>query len=221
MGLIRGLLFDNLGLKFTAVLLAVVVYLNVYTDRPATAVMSFPLRLADLPDSLSLSGPAPDSVLVELRGTGKQIIRLQLSEPVLTISLANVGPGQFERTISPSDLPLGGESGPQVERLIGPLTLNVRIEPRAEVELPVAARVEGQLDADYVLAPGVRVDPERMRVIGPASALATLDSVRLHAVSMTGGRDTLRIEASPAGLPEWCETVPARVTVTVPIVSAD
>ena len=34
MNLIRGLLFDNLGLKLVALLLAVVVYLNVYTDRP-------------------------------------------------------------------------------------------------------------------------------------------------------------------------------------------
>ena len=37
MSLLRGLLFDNLGLKLVALLLAVLTYLNVYTDRPATA----------------------------------------------------------------------------------------------------------------------------------------------------------------------------------------
>src|SRR6185503_14063461 len=35
MNLIRGLLFDNIGLKLVALLVAVLVYLNVYTDRPA------------------------------------------------------------------------------------------------------------------------------------------------------------------------------------------
>ena len=38
MSLLRGLLFDNLGLKLVALLLAVMVYLNVYTDRPATMI---------------------------------------------------------------------------------------------------------------------------------------------------------------------------------------
>ena len=35
MSLLRGLLFDNLGLKLTALLLALLVYLHVYTERPA------------------------------------------------------------------------------------------------------------------------------------------------------------------------------------------
>ena len=48
MSLLRGLLFDNLGLKFVALLLAVLVYLNVYTDRPATMIVSFPIRVTDL-----------------------------------------------------------------------------------------------------------------------------------------------------------------------------
>ena len=62
MSLLRGLLLDNLGLKLVALLMAVLVYLNVYTDRPATMMVSFPLQLADLPDSLSLSGPVPAAV---------------------------------------------------------------------------------------------------------------------------------------------------------------
>ena len=39
MNVLRGWLFDNLGLKFTALLLAVVVYLNVYTDREQTMLV--------------------------------------------------------------------------------------------------------------------------------------------------------------------------------------
>ena len=39
MSVLRGWLFDNLGLKFTALLLALLVYLNVYTDRPTTMLV--------------------------------------------------------------------------------------------------------------------------------------------------------------------------------------
>ncbi len=39
MSVLRGLLFDNLGLKLAALLLAVLVYLNVYLDRPASMIV--------------------------------------------------------------------------------------------------------------------------------------------------------------------------------------
>ena len=217
MDLIRGLLFDNLGLKLTAVLLAVLVYLNVYTDRPASEVVSFPLQLTDLPDTLSLSGAAPESVMVELRGTGKQIIRLRLSEPVLSISLATVSEGQYERPITPADLPLGGEDGPQVERLIGPLTLNLDIEPREEREVPVAARIEGHLDDGYRLTSDVTTEPATVMVSGPRSAIAAIDSVTLNPIIVTGARETIRIRAIPVDLPEWTETSPPTVVVVVPV----
>ena len=60
MSVLRGLLFDNLGLKLVALLLSVLVYLNVYTDRPATQIVSFPLQISDLPDSLSLAWGIPN-----------------------------------------------------------------------------------------------------------------------------------------------------------------
>ena len=81
--ILRGLIFDNLGLKFVALLLAILIYVNVYTDREQVALVSFPVRLTGLDDTLSFSGPVPAAVQAELRGTGKQLIRLRLQEPTL------------------------------------------------------------------------------------------------------------------------------------------
>lgn len=86
MGWLRGVLFENLGVKLVALLLAVVVYLHVYTERPASMTLSFPIETADLSDSLVVTRLAPAAVTVELRGTGKQLIRLRLTEPQLKIS---------------------------------------------------------------------------------------------------------------------------------------
>src|SRR5512134_3926830 len=87
MNLLRSLLFENLGLKFTALLLALLVYLNVYTDRATTMLVSFPLEYQDLPESLVVSGPAPAMVQARLRGTGKQLIFMRVKEPRLNLSL--------------------------------------------------------------------------------------------------------------------------------------
>lgn len=219
MNVLRGILFDNLGLKFVALLLAVLIYLNVYTDRPATMVVAFPLQITDLADTLSLSGPAPDAVRAELRGTGKDLIRLRLREPMLRVSLADVGPGVFERTIGAGDLPIG-EKGPSVERLIGPLRIELRIEPRVRFVLPVAARVEGAPAEGFIWSGEALLDPETVAVTGPRSALAELDSVVLAAVSIDGARDTLTLTLGPGALPEWCTPNPATVRVRLPVVPA-
>jgi hypothetical protein len=119
MNLLRGLLFDNLGLKLAALLLALLVYLNVYLDRPAEMTISFPVQIQDLGDSLSLSGPVPSTVQAQLRGTGKQLLRMRVTEPPIKISLDGVGPGRFEREVSAEDLPLAGYEGVEASRGAG------------------------------------------------------------------------------------------------------
>src|SRR5262249_51215261 len=106
MSLGRSLLFENPGLKFTAVLLAVLVYFNAFTDRPAKETVSFPIALQDLPDSLAIAGPVPREVVAEVHGLGKPVLRMKYFPPAITISLASVRAGHFERSLNAADLPL-------------------------------------------------------------------------------------------------------------------
>jgi hypothetical protein len=217
MNVIRGLLFDNLGLKLVALLLAVLVYLNVYTDRPATMLISFPLQIADLADSLSLAGPAPTAVQAELRGTGKQLIRLRITEPPIRISLAGVNPGRFERQLGPTDLPMPVGGRLEIQRLVGPTTIELTVDRKIERTLPVAPRIEGIPAPGVLWAGKVSAVPTEVVVTGPASAIAQLDSIRLEPASITGRRDTLRVSVNPRGLPEWTRTEPATIELEVPL----
>jgi hypothetical protein len=214
---IRGLLFDNLGLKLVALLMAVLVYLNVYTDRPASLMVSFPVQVTGLADSLTLSGPVPGTVQAELKGTGKALIRLRLSEPQLSISLAGVERGHFERAIDAADLPIASYPGVEVVRVIGPRMLQLEIDRKVALRLPVAVRLEGALAAG-MRADGVpAAEPPMVTVRGPEGALADRDSVVLEPVRIDGRRETVRAQAAVSGLPEWCSAEPAVVTVVVPL----
>ena len=212
MSLLRGLLFDNLGLKLTALLLAVLVYLHVYTERPAQMLFSFPIELADIDTTLSLSGPVPSAVVADVRGTGKQLIRLRLAEPVLKISLAGVSRGRFERSISEGDLPVNAGDGIQIERMVGPRTLAIQLDRKIRRRVPVAARIEG---AGEWGPP--ELNPLFVTVIGPESAVSVLDSVVLGVVRVDGRRDTTRALVAPASLPDWCESEPGLIAVHVPL----
>jgi len=214
---LRGWLLDNLGIKLVALLLALLVYLNVYTDRPATLIVSFPLQIAELPDSLSLSGPVPSAVQAELRGTGKQLIRMRLTEPPVRLSLAGVGTGRYERALTSADLPLPADLEIQVERLVSPRTVELQVDRKRRRRLPVAARVEGLPAGGVVWTGGLEADPAFVRVTGPEREIMALDSIRLGAVRIGGKRDTLRVGVGAEALPDWCVMEPEQVTVTVPL----
>lgn len=218
MSLLRAVLLENLGLKLAALLLAVLVYLNVYLDRPADMVLAFPVELDDLADTLALDHPAPPPVMAELRGTGKQLLRLKLTEPTLKLSLAGQGPGRYHRLLTADDLPAGGPDGARVTRLIGPGAIDVAVERRVTHVLPVAARVMGTPAAGWSWPGAVRLEPARLAVSGPHSAFATLDSVSLKPVRIAGQQDTVRVEVEPAALPDGCTAQPATVRVIVPLV---
>jgi len=215
--LLRAVLLENLGLKLAALLLAVLVYLNVYLDRPADMVLAFPVELDDLADSLALEHPAPPSVMAELRGSGKQLLRLKLTEPTLKLSLAGQGPGRYHRVVSADDLPAGGPDGAHVTRLIGPSAIDVAVERRLTRHVPVAARVVGAPAAGWSWPVLVRVEPAALAVSGPRSAFAALDSVRLKPVRIAGQQDTVRVEVEPEALPDGCSAQPATVRVIVPL----
>lgn len=215
MDVLRGLLLDNLGLKLVALVLAVLVYLNVYTDRPANMTVSFPIQLNEIGDSLSLSGPVPAAVQAELRGTGKQLIRMRLSEPMLKISLAGVGRGRFERAVSAADLPVGAADGVEIERVIGPRLLQIQLDRKITRRVPVAPRL---VAATPDLRWGrVEVTPDRVTVRGPETAVAALDSLVLDRVRVDGRRDTMRVQVGPDALPDWCSADPPVVTLTIPV----
>lgn len=215
MDLIRRLLFENLGLKLLALLMAVLVYLNVYTDRPATMMLTFPIQFTEISDSLTLSGPVPAAVQAEIRGTGKQLIRLRLTEPQVRISLAGVAAGRFERALASEDLPLGAHEGLEVERLVGPRMVELQLEKKSRRWLPVAVEVEGAPASGLHYGGDATLEPAVVSVTGPQKALARLDTVKLAAVRVDGRRDTLRAEVGAAGLPDWCAMDPPTVRVTV------
>jgi len=217
MNVLRGWLFDNLSLKLVALVLAVLAYVNVYTDRPATMIVTFPIQLTDLADSLSLSGPAPAAVQAELRGTAKQLIRLRVTEPPVKVSLAGVTVGRYTRALGPEDLPLPEGVELQVDRMVSPRTLELDVDRRGQRVVPVAASVEGQPSSGVLWDGSFEVRPSQARVSGPEAALRDLDTVQVAPVSLNGRRDTLVVAVGPQSLPDWCTMDPERVEVFVPL----
>lgn len=194
---VRTILFGNLGLKAASLLLALLVYAHVVTDQERESVVQVPIAAVGLADSLASSGQLPARVAVRVRGKWKDLIRLSLTRPFLTVDLAQAKPGRFQTAITADDIS-GRAIPPELARLVSvtevldPRSVDLKIEPKATRSLPVRARVVGTPAPGYVFERAPVVDPDTARVMGPATLVAGIDTLYTVAVDITGEREKIQ-----------------------------
>jgi hypothetical protein len=213
MNVLRSLLFENLGVKLVALLLALVVYLHVYTERTQSMTQTFVVEFTDVPESLAVVSSAPPLVSATVRGTGKQLIRLRLREPRVRVSLAGAVAGPFQREITIADLPLSSPDEGRVEELASPRVLHVQLDRMIERDVPVAARINGREPAGGWTG-AWKAEPPVVRVRGPRHVIAALDSLPLEPVHHDAGR-TLTTTTAVDSIPLGSTVSPVRVELTI------
>lgn len=212
-----GWLFDNLGLKLFALLLAVLLYLHVLTDRTIEQTLYFPVTVEGLADSLALASSPPNEVGVRLRGTGKQLLRLRYLKPPLKVSLAGAAPGLFQRALGPADMPLSGTSEVTVLEVVDPAEVRLEVTRRASRLVPVAVAVVGEPGRGMIVAGPPMIRPATVRISGPSTWVARQETLRTEPVSIAGRRDTVELVQALVAPPAWAHASPGSVLVSIPI----
>jgi YbbR domain-containing protein len=208
---------QNLGIKVVAVLLAVALYLHVVTERPVEAVLYFPVEVSGLADTLALTQGLPESVGARLRGTGKQFIWLRIEEPPLRVDLTGVGPGHFQKALTPGDFAPAIEGGLEVLTPVDPIQFSVQIEPRATRPVPVSVRVLGEPASGFLLSGPVRAEPESVSCTGPATWVASQERIETETVEIAGLRAGLERRVALLAPPPWAAVAPGSVLVHVAV----
>jgi len=202
-GRVRDILFENLGLKVASLLLALLLYAHVVTDQERESVVQIPIAAVGLADTLTSVGELPPRVAVKVRGKWKDLIRLGLTRPFLSIDLATAKPGMFRTSITADDISRRAIP-PEMARLVSvtevldPRSVDLAIEPKATRSLPVRARVVGIPAPGYILDQDPDVQPESVTVMGPARLVQGIDTVYTVAVDITGEREKIQRQVALA-----------------------
>jgi len=200
---VRGILFENLGLKLASLLLALLLYAHVVTDQERESVVQIPIAAVGLADTLTSVGELPPRVAVKVRGKWKDLIRLSLTRPFLSIDLAGAKPGKFRTSITADDISRRAIP-PELARLVSvtevldPRSVDLAIEPKSTRSLPVRARIVGTPASGYVLDEDPEVQPESVTVMGPARLVQGIDTLYTVAVDITGEREKIQRQVSLA-----------------------
>jgi hypothetical protein len=212
-----GGLTENLGIKFTALFLAVALYFHVVTEQPVEQVLYFPVQVEGLAESLAMHTPPPQLLGVKVRGTGKQILRLRIVRPAVMLDLSGVAVGQFQRTMTTADFQGVTAEGVDVTGPSIPARIELTLEPRGEAEVPVAVRLRGDPARGFILDGPPETTPARVRVSGPRSWVRARDSVETEPISVAGKRGDIETVVPLVPPPTWATATPGSVLVSISI----
>ncbi len=184
-GLEKDFLRD-LGIKALALVMALAVYVHVFSGQEREMVYRVPLLIDPLPSGLVLEGETPAEARIRIRATGKDLLKLRTRRFHAEVKLDAPRAGPLQRPLLGSDVRLPRGIKPALVEVLEPQMLHLQIEPAATAMLPVAPRLRGELPVDRALVRMPIPDPRQVRVTGPRSVIASLDSVSTTPVSTEG-----------------------------------
>ena len=188
MASLRRFIFQDFGTKILALILALAVYVHVFSGREREMVYRIPLLLGPPPAGLSYTGAVPSEVRVRIRAPGRDLLRLRTHRFNAEINLDAAHAGTLQRPILGSDVKLPWPIRAASVEVLEPQTLELTLERSATVRLPVAVRTSGSLPANRALAAPPRAEPATVRASGPTSLLAAAESVATEPVPLAGIR---------------------------------
>lgn len=199
---VRAALTERLGLKATALLIAVLLWLVIGARQPTESYISVQV-MPVLDSSLVLLGEPP-VVNALVAGRAADIVKLQAAAPVVRRTIDGNAPDTLVLDLVPGDVHLPAEMTSDVRVLdVEPRSVMLRFATRTSrrVEVRSDSRVVVKRDSTLLRNYSVHFEPETVRITGPRGAVRGVNTVRPIALIIAAG-DTLPhlVDIDTAGL---------------------
>lgn len=165
---LRGHPFAHTGLKLVSVILAVLLWMMVSSQRVSVERgLRIPLELQNLPDNLEMVEPPQESVDVRVRGTADALGRISPGDLVAAVDLSTAQPGRRLFHLSPERV-----KAPFAVAVtqVTPSSVAIRFESSATRIVPILPSVEGEPAPGFIVGK-IAVDPPTVEIMGPESIL--------------------------------------------------
>jgi len=213
-------LFQNLDIKIVSVLIALLLWAHVVTDKEYESRVPVLLVPGGLRPGLVLVENLPKEVPVRFQSKGRDLIRMHFLRyaPTLKLNLASLPVGKNPVTLSVDEVevPIGIIAKPL--RVLHPGPLAVVLDTLWERRLRVRPVLEGDLADGYVQGDPPISTPEWVTLKGPKQLLLGFETVFTRPINLEGQDRTLEVEV-PLNLSGFklVRSEPETVTVGIPV----
>lgn len=217
LGFVTAAFTKDLPLKIVALVLSIVLFSIVHADQDAqrTVQIDVVALVPDVRANQMLVSELPHQVSVTLRGSRSRINELS-KDDIPPIQMDLTDPGQQYYYFEPSAVELSGNV--QVIGIV-PASVPLTWAVSAEREVPIRARLRGDVPQGLSVQTPVQLEPATVTIRGPEPAVKAIAEVHTDAILLDGlgpGAHEPRVPLEP--LPDKVvyvdtQAVQARITI--------
>jgi YbbR domain-containing protein len=187
---LRGAMFDNLGLKFLSMVLAVTVFLLVNTDKDREITVLVGVSYT-LPEDKVLVSDRIDDVRVTLKGSWRRLRKFDPRQvDRINLDLRHVPNGEVSISNDLLHLPSG-----LTITSISPRYVHVMFDKRLDKLVEVTPTVNGRPQHGYIVTE-IKPLPATVKLRGAEGTLAALTTVHTGDISLEGRTDSFVAETA-------------------------
>jgi YbbR domain-containing protein len=193
---VRRLVTENIGAKIISLLFAVFLWLHVTAQQQEAQSFRVPLTLTGIPDSLTIIHEVPKYVEITVKGDRSSLIKLRLFGRLkASIDLSTVKQGRINiPLLSSAVLNLSEELDPRNVTVDSPKALNLNFERVIAKSVPVKIAYRGEIPKDVIITGSPVVIPDRIKIIGAASLLGSINFLTTEEVDIRNKRGKIAQE---------------------------
>jgi len=182
-------LFDNLWVKIAALILAILLWFHVATDKTYQQDIMLPLTQIQLGEDLVLVDPPPDSVEVMVSASGKMLLRTDWKKKGLRLIPAGTRVGRFKTELSTANLTLVKADKVALIDVLHPREIIFNADRKVTKEMPVRSRVVITPDEGYAVSINDSVVPGTIMVTGAKKQMESVTFIETQTINLKGVRN--------------------------------
>jgi YbbR domain-containing protein len=212
-------LLRNFWLKVVAFAMALVIWVHVATEKTYNYELKMPITDITLKDGLTLSKAPPDSLLVAVSATGKQLLRRKWRERGLRINASQYQAGRYSVAVNAINTGLAQQTSEvSLDEVISPTVIRLDIDFKDSARVPIQADINAVADEGFAIGHDFQIEPPEAMLIGPRSRLDEVTAVQTRHKRLESLRNTITIRLplnAPGGYGFNVEPDSVAVTIAV------
>ena len=212
-------IWKNFWLKVVAFAMGLVVWFHVATEKTYNHELKLPLAEITLKEDLTLSKEPPDSLLVAVSATGKQLLRQKWRKQGLRVNATQYQAGRYSLSVSTANTFLAHLTADvSLDEVISPRQVQLDIDVRSSTDITITADVETLADEGFSVGREITIDPPTARLVGPRSTLGRVTAILTEQKRLAGLRNDVNMTLGlilPPGYGYELEPDSVRIAISV------
>ncbi|MFQ5884592.1 MAG: YbbR-like domain-containing protein, partial [Thermoplasmata archaeon] len=183
---------NNIDLKIWSVVLALLVWFHVATERTYDTTYTARLEFVNPPKGWTIVGNPPEEISLRLRATGKQLISHRIyGEPVATLELPKRKSRRLKMDIRPEDVILSRKGKVDIVSIVSPTQLTLEMDVVSKKKVPVEPVVEGEPRKGFIQVGRPTLTPGEVELTGGKNRIRRIARLKTNPINIEGETKSL------------------------------